>query len=444
MGRAFLVQGLGYGDEGKGSVVDYLVRREQAPLVVRFNGGAQAAHNVVTDDGRHHTFSQFGSGTLAGARTFLSRHMLVNPMTLLSEAKGLEGIGVQDPLSRVVVEMGAKLTSPFHMAANRIREILRSEGRHGSCGMGIGETVVQDIEHPEETLSAFLLGSPDHCRWALRQLRKRLIEELSRPIFDFEKQHGYHKQLSTEFEMLNDVEFMDEVVERYGEVHKSIEIVGVTWLHDRMKEDATVVFEGAQGVLLDQDYGWAPYNTWSDCTFGNVMKLIRPDAEVQKIGVLRGYMTRHGAGPFTTEDASMTAPGDHNGDGPWQKNFRVGPFDAIASRYALEVIGGVHQLALTCLDHLNTGIRSCSSYAMRSKAFDRIDVRRPGEEEAKDPYHRRQQHRQEEMGKILSFLKPVYQQIPDVESFISHVEQEMKTPVKLCSFGPKASDKRPR
>src|SRR5579864_7866772 len=98
MSKVFLVQGLGYGDEGKGSIVDYLVRQEKAPLVVRFNGGAQAAHNVVTDDGRHHTFTQFGSGTFAGARTFLSRFMIVNPFTLLTEAKALEQKGVANPL----------------------------------------------------------------------------------------------------------------------------------------------------------------------------------------------------------------------------------------------------------------------------------------------------------------------------------------------------------
>src|SRR5687768_225602 len=135
--ETFAVVGLGYGDEGKGTVVDYLTRKHTAHTVVRFNGGAQAAHNVVTPDGKHHTFAQFGSGTLAGARTHLSRFMLVNPLDLFNEARHLESLGIADPLQLVTISPDALVTTPLHVAANLIREL---QNQHGSCGKGIGET----------------------------------------------------------------------------------------------------------------------------------------------------------------------------------------------------------------------------------------------------------------------------------------------------------------
>src|SRR5262245_62300875 len=117
--RVSLVAGLGYGDEGKGSIVDFLARQPRpgtrAGLVVRFNGGAQAAHNVVTEDGRHHTFAQFGSGTFTpGVRTHLSQHVLVDPLALVTEAEHLASLGVPDALDRLTVDREALVTTPYH------------------------------------------------------------------------------------------------------------------------------------------------------------------------------------------------------------------------------------------------------------------------------------------------------------------------------------------
>src|SRR5258707_5943403 len=143
-GEHVIVVDLGYGDAGKGTVVDWLCSPGQAGgprTVVRFNGGAQAAHNVVTQDGRHHTFAQFGSGTLSapGTRTYLSRFMLVDPLALVGEAEHLARLGVAAPLALVAIDRDALLTTPYHQAANRAREAARGAARHGSCGMGVGE-----------------------------------------------------------------------------------------------------------------------------------------------------------------------------------------------------------------------------------------------------------------------------------------------------------------
>jgi adenylosuccinate synthase len=149
-----VVVDLGYGDAGKGTVVDWLCSRADAgPVhaVVRFNGGAQAAHNVVTSDGRHHTFAQFGSGSfIPGVRTHLSRFVLVDPLALAGEAAHLASLGVRDALDRVTVDRDALLATPYHRAANRARELARGDRRHGSCGMGIGETASYALDHPAD------------------------------------------------------------------------------------------------------------------------------------------------------------------------------------------------------------------------------------------------------------------------------------------------------
>src|SRR5262245_23559342 len=121
--RAIILGGLGYGDEGKGAWTDFLARTEPVHTVVRFNGGAQAGHNVVTPDGRHHTFAQLGSGTLVrGVNTHLSRFMLVNPSRLLREDAELQALGVSDGLTRLTIDRRALVTTPFQVAANRLRE----------------------------------------------------------------------------------------------------------------------------------------------------------------------------------------------------------------------------------------------------------------------------------------------------------------------------------
>ena len=462
MSNVFLVQGLGFGDEGKGSVVDYLVRREKARLVVRFNGGAQAGHNVVTDDGRHHCFSQFGSGTFEFARTFLSRFMLFNPCTILKEAEHLQSLRVFDPLSLVTVENQAVVTTPFHMAANRIREMARTS-RHGSCGMGIGETMDHSLKFPASAYYVRDMLDRQVSDTKLLYIRSYLLESVQALVKpgdpDMEREWDILTDFKTTLEFIN---------ERHAEVLRRIQIVDSAWLPNKLHNEKgeTVIFEGAQGVLLDQDYGFAPYTTWTDCTFGNAMKLIsstldtrcgfatngqghvtncrcnKHDNDVTRVGVLRGYMTRHGAGPLVTEcQTCKPPPGEHNSAGPWQERFRMGHFDSVATRYALQAIGGVDQLALTCLDHLQTDIKSCSAYEGKLGSCDDLLVTRPSDAKPFDEMH---QLRQKMLGEMLFASKPVYEPLSNVEDFIANVEEVTETPVKITSYGPKASDKRTR
>src|SRR5579863_2663857 len=178
-----IVVDLGYGDAGKGTVVDWLCSRQEESrptrAVVRFNGGAQAAHNVVANDGRHHTFAQFGAGTLTpGVQTHLSRFMLVEPLALAAEAAHLTSLGLPEPLDLLTVDRDALLTTPYHQAANQAREAARGDGRHGSCGMGIGETASYALENPAGAPRAGDCATPRILLRKLTQLRDRLADEL--------------------------------------------------------------------------------------------------------------------------------------------------------------------------------------------------------------------------------------------------------------------------
>jgi adenylosuccinate synthase len=133
------------------------------------------------------------------------------------------------------------------------------------------------------------------------------------------------------------------------------------------------IFEGAQGALLDIRYGFWPHVTKTDITFDNAYRLIRPGTEIKRIGVMRAHLTRHGRGPFITEDASLynTIPDAHNGYGEWQEYFRIGWPDMVATRYALRSLGGVDSIALTNLDKLSQSIKVCIAYEYDPKRMRR-------------------------------------------------------------------------
>ncbi|MEQ1503809.1 MAG: adenylosuccinate synthetase, partial [Myxococcota bacterium] len=156
---AWAVVDLGFGDAGKGTTTDYLVRAHDARLVVRFNGGAQAGHTVVLADGRHHTFAQLGAGTfVAGVGTHLGPAFALDPGALRVEARALAGLGVTDALARTTIDRRARVITPFHRAACRIRERARGDDAHGTTGVGVGEAVSDALAGHDDVFVAWREG----------------------------------------------------------------------------------------------------------------------------------------------------------------------------------------------------------------------------------------------------------------------------------------------
>lgn len=355
-----LVIGLGYGDEGKGSWVDHLVRELGVKYIVRFNGGAQALHHVVTPQGQLHPFAQFGSGSFVPeVKTVHSRFMLLEPEALLHEAQVLQKKGISEPLSRLIVSADAPVITPFNRQLNRIQEIARGNARHGSCGFGIGLTQ-RDVEELGDR--ALYVRDLRSCR-----SRDKLIDLLELKL---EEARAFETDQTRQLIELMSKTDIDYYVRLFNFYASAVEVVDDKAISELVRKNSTV-FEGAQGVLLDQDYGFFPHCTRSNTTFKNALTLLREaefPGEINKIGLLRGYGTRHGAGPFVTQDDSLEISKCHNQRNDWQGRFRVGWFDAVAARYALEVVGGVDQLAITNLDRL-AGMRRIK-YANAYENFD--------------------------------------------------------------------------
>jgi adenylosuccinate synthase len=435
--KAVLTAGLGFGDEGKGSTIDYLARKlhreQRVSCVVRYNGGAQAAHNVVLPGGHQHTFAQFGSGFFAGVPTHLSRFMLVNPLSLWNEAEALKGY-TSDPYVDLTIDREALVTNPFQVCVNRLKEIIRGGGRHGSCGMGIGETVADSLAAPEMAIRVGDIQDPETL---LRKMRFSQELKLAQVELFLGGQSLTYKDPGYEYlATLREVGAAEVFAGRFMEHAKTWKLVDHTFLPMMLKQ-GTVLFEGAQGVLLDQNYGFHPHTTWSDTTFENAFKLLAGlDCEIERLGIIRGYMTRHGAGPMPTETDCI--PGDaHNQFGQFQQDFRRGWFDRVLIKYALEVIGGVDSLVVTNLDKLpQQGIQYLTNYEMPSGT-------KIGQDGTSLPYRHiwgqptpDDLKWQQDLGALLGTCKKHYETLGSRNELLKKIEEDLNVKVGLCSYGP--------
>ena len=435
MQRVYLTVDLGFGDAGKGSIVDFLTRAHEAHTVVRYNGGAQAGHRVVTRgaDPREHVFAQFGSGTLAGAATHLSRFMLLDPLAMIAEGQQLQALGV-DAFRHTTVDERALVITPFQRAANRLRELARGAGRHGSCGMGIGETMADYLQYGERVLFARDLLDPGVLRAKLEFLRGvNLAKVRALPAGLLESE-----QFASEHEPLTGDGWHDWLLDGYADFVGAVRIVPGTYLSEILRRPGAVIFEGAQGILLDEWNGFHPHTTWSTTTLEYAERLLQEAGYTGgrvRIGITRAYATRHGAGPLVTEDPELTRalPDAANGFGAWQQGFRVGWLDLVMLRYALEVAGTLDMLAVTCLDRLAEIARPriCRRYGYGTGVVERL----PRSSVPRSLAY------QEQLTRRLGACRPILEPLADASAAIDLVAS-LGVPVGLISTGPCADDKR--
>ena len=413
MSRAFIVTGLGFGDCGKGTVTDALTRRFGARLVVRFNGGAQAGHNVVLPDGRHHTFAQLGAGTFVeGVRSHLAAQVVVHPTALAVEADYLRRAGVPDALERLTVDPRCLVTTPFHQAAGRLRE---RASKHGSCGVGVGETVRDALAHAGDALRIGALNEP-RAGELLERIRARVLQALPGDVVK-----------DADWALLQDA----EVAQRWLEAVRALPLrlvpdEEVAHAH----AEHSIVFEGAQGILLDEHHGFHPHTTWSTCTARHALHWLRDSPhQVERVGVLRSTLTRHGAGPLPSESAELSArlPEPHNSSAGWQGAFRVGWFDPVLLRYAMGANGGVDWLALTHVDRRQARFVEGYGFELRPPTAAEGTPARLEEQAA--------------LTAVLASARPTLAPIPEVD-FAGWVERTLGAPVGMASHGPTHADKR--
>lgn len=287
-----VVIGANFGDEGKGLMTDYFCHqstlRGEKSLVVLHNGGAQRGHTVVTPDGNRHVFHHFGSGTLVGADTYLSGDFILNPIVFREEREELEEMGIAP---KVYVHPKCRVTTPYDMISNQIVEESRDNARHGSCGMGIHETMIRDVcNYPIEM---WFDSSDEAKRYYMKEIRNYLSERL----LDF----GINKIPDNWKEIVNSDLLIENFISELNFMDRNISI-----RFDRFIEYYDcVAFENGQGLLLDQNNtAYYPHLTPSNTGIKNSLEIIaemscKPDIEV--CYVTRTYLTRHGAGRLDGE-----------------------------------------------------------------------------------------------------------------------------------------------
>ena len=271
-----IVCGANWGDEGKGLMTDYFSQKPNS-IVVCSNGGAQRGHTVTTPDGIRHVFHHFGSGTFNHASTYLSEDFIVNPIIFKQEYDELMKLGY---VPNVYINQDCMLTTPFDMMANQIIEESRGKNKHGSCGLGIFETI--------KRYKAGITDVDNHIReYYLEQFEREniiLTDEWSRIFLD----NGIFEHF------LDDWDFMN---------NHSLVISDNYFLN----QFDNIVFEAAQGLLLDQNNTeYFPHLTPSNTGIKNPKRIIEnvewnDEINIETCYVSRTYLTRHGAGKFPSE-----------------------------------------------------------------------------------------------------------------------------------------------
>jgi adenylosuccinate synthase len=358
MGKNVVVIGTQWGDEGKGKIVDWLT--ESAQGVVRFQGGHNAGHTLVIG-GRRTVLRLIPSGALReGVAIYIGNGVVLSPAALFTEIAELEDAGIEIR-SRLRISPACPLVLPVHVALDQAREAAMGETKIGTTGRGIGPAYEDKIARRALRVQDLL----DPPRFADKL--RALLEQ-----HNFTLEH-YYKRDPVPFERTR-----DETLALAAQLAPLVaDVAGL--LHEARVRGDSLLFEGAQGALLDVDHGTYPYVTSSNCLAGAAASGsgIGPQSLDYVLGIVKAYTTRVGTGPFPTEltdeiGAELARRGNEFGSVTGRPR-RCGWLDVPALRRSFE-LNGVDGLCITKLDVLD-GMRElsiCTRYAFDGAALDRI------------------------------------------------------------------------
>lgn len=329
--KARIVIDSNFGDSGKALVTDWLCSRG-CGIVVRFSGGANAGHTVVTPVERH-VFHHFGSGSLLDIPTFLSEHFICNPILFFKERDKLIELGFH-PI--VYAHPDCLITTFADMVINQFKEMARGGKRHGSCGVGVHETITRSkVKELKITMGDLWNGS--------KRLESQLVEICG-------KYAEYRTGEKIDFE--EGIKVFMEGCEQFA---NCINPLGIGQCVDP-------VFEGSQGLLLDQNNKeFFPHVTHANTGMTNVELLCAQAGITEKeiYYVSRTYLTRHGAGRLPGEDSTMHFEDDTNLPNQFQGKLRFAPLDDGLKRRCAEDAGiNPWKLVLTHCDQLAPAIEA--------------------------------------------------------------------------------------
>ncbi|CAN5133136.1 adenylosuccinate synthase [soil metagenome] len=415
------VVGAQWGDEGKGKIVDWL--SERADIVVRFQGGHNAGHTLVID-GVTYKLSLLPSGIVRpGKLSVIGNGVVIDPWALVSEIEKLQGQGIEITRENLRIAGNATLILPLHRELDQMREAAAGDGKIGTTGRGIGPAYEDKVGR--------------------RSIRVHDLANIATLGPKIDRLLAHHNALRRG---------LDQPQVKAGELLDQLAGIGpqiltysdAVWqiLDDARRAGQRILFEGAQGVLLDIDHGTYPYVTSSNTVAGQASagSGMGPSSIGYVLGIAKAYTTRVGGGPFPTEQVNEIGEligkrGREFGTVTGRKR-RCGWFDAVLARQAIKV-SGIHGIALTKLDVLDgfDEIKLCSGYLLDGTHLDRL----PAAEEAQknvEPIYETFEGWQETTAGARSYADLPAQAI----KYIKYLEELIECPVALLSTSPERED----
>ena len=416
------VIGLQWGDEGKGKIVDILA--EQADVVVRYCGGANAGHTVRIGNEKYSTHLLPVGVLRPGKMNIIGNGVVLDPAAMFREIDELAKRGVSVTPANLRISYKTHLVMPYHMQEDAAREQSAEGGAIGTTRRGIGPTYADKMQRATAIRVADLLHE-DKLRTKLVQIvteRNKVLAVLyGAPPTDaasvFEEYRDFGRRIKP---FVDDTTFL---------------------LLQAMKAGKRLVFEGAHAVLLDVDHGTYPYVTSSNCSGLGVYTGagVPPQAVQNFLGVIKAYSTRVGGGPFPTEQDNeignyIRERGNEYGT-TTRRPRRCGWFDAVAVQYSVDLCG-VNTVAMTLLDVLSglDELKICTGYLCRGEKL---------------PYFRADMD-------VLAEVQPIYETVPgwsgeisncrnfselptEAQTYVKRIEQLIGVPIKIVSIGPERS-----
>jgi adenylosuccinate synthase len=418
-----VVVGSQWGDEGKGKIVDWL--SEQADIVVRFQGGHNAGHTLVID-GVTYKLSLLPSGVVRPNKlSVIGNGVVLDPRALLEEIARLQGQGVAVTRDNLRIAENATLILPLHQELDVAREKASGKGAIGTTGRGIGPAYEDKVGR--RAIRLMDLADPQMLNGKLERLL------------------AHHNALRRGFGMseVTPRELYDQLA---AVAPKVLPYMDSVWslLDDKRREGKRILFEGAQGALLDIDHGTYPYVTSSNTVAAQAAtgSGVGPGAIGYVLGICKAYTTRVGQGPFPTELPEGDPIGDGIGDRGREfgtvtgRRRRCGWFDAVLVRQTVRT-SGIHGIALTKLDILDglDEVKVCVGYRLGGREIDYL----PASEHAQarvEPIYEIAEGWRQGTARARSWA-----QLPaEAVKYVRRIEELIGCPVALLSTSPERED----
>ncbi|MDE1461266.1 adenylosuccinate synthase [Spartinivicinus poritis] len=417
MGKNVVVLGTQWGDEGKGKIVDLLTERVAA--VARFQGGHNAGHTLVID-GKKTVLHLIPSGILRdNVKCYIGNGVVLAPDALLKEMAELEKNGV--PVrERLRLSPACPLILPFHVALDLAREKFRGKEKIGTTGRGIGPAYEDKV--------------------ARRGLRLGDLLNKERFATKLKEVMDYHNFVLTQYYQEQPLDYQQVLADALAMAEQLTPLISnvVEDLHNYRKAGDDILFEGAQGSLLDIDHGTYPFVTSSNTTAGGTAtgSGFGPLYLDYVLGITKAYTTRVGAGPFPTElDCSVgkhLAEKGHEFGATTGRARRCGWFDAEALRYSVQInsISGLCLTKLDVLDGLET-IKICKGYQAKGENITGSPFDADNYQDMKPIYEEMPGWQESTIG------LQSYDQLPEnAKAYIRRVEELVGAPIDIISTGP--------